>query len=168
MPSQSLPSFWLTLQFFSPTVSNIDGGCVITMPQDKVTKSAVQALVDGTAGLSSKATIQEREGYIDVYLADEDLPRQNLEPPVQQVSEQAKPPYMFRLPDELIVRVLNQLGGNDRIVSLLILRRVSQRLRRIVYEASIWRGIERDQGRQPFTEFPGECRFLVDGDISSI
>ncbi|KAM7186003.1 hypothetical protein V8F33_012066 [Rhypophila sp. PSN 637] len=95
-------------------------------------------------------------------------PDQNLEPPVQQVSEQAKPPYMFRLPDELILRVLNQLSGNDRIVSLLSLRRVSQRLRRIVHEASIWRGIERNRGRQPFTEFPGEWRLLIEGDISRI
>ena len=42
----------MTLQFFSPTAKDKDGGVVISMPQDKVTKSAVQALVDGTSGLS--------------------------------------------------------------------------------------------------------------------
>lgn len=63
MPPQSLTSFWLALQFFSPTVveNNIDadgGGVIISMPRDKVTKSAVQALVDGTTGLSSAAQVE--------------------------------------------------------------------------------------------------------------
>jgi len=62
----------MTLQFFSPTAKDKDGGVVISMPQDKVTKSAVQALVDGTSGLSgarvdvSLTCLSTRECCIDL------------------------------------------------------------------------------------------------------
>ncbi|KAK3376154.1 hypothetical protein B0T24DRAFT_549681, partial [Lasiosphaeria ovina] len=55
--------------------------------------------------------------------------------------------HIYRLPDKLVLRILRYLGHDT--LTLLYLRRVSRRFRRIIYEPEIWEAM----GFGPHTPF---------------